>query len=581
MLIATGYWNRFFVAILLMFIFVMPAGLWAQEDSPPPFQADEVRLLRVLTLLLHDGTVIETSFSPGGQVFLTGTLDGRLHVWQAGENPDWTRGALRFVLDGYIPGATLTAFDSDESRLATTATASSTAIDIRDLASGELISSFEGHSSPADSITFVGDGSTVISTDFNGDLFIWDADSGDTLDQFSDVLSMSVSSDGEQLAVLTGDQIITLGPINTPEDRIMLEALAARQLEFSPGGRWLASWGDHLTVWEAEAGEMRFRQRNVRADGVDWSPDSRFLISHSFDSAQVWAVSENPDLEYDTGDMIDALPPFAEAGGLRQFLVSPNGERAITVDLTGVGRLWRINAEGQMDQIRAFTGLVDLVLFSPDSETIVIFRQDFPVRFWNVNGDLRAELDLPDTVIFSPDWRLLASHSDEIVAWRGFTSDGFTFDFPPVGRPQGRSNLRPIPSDEIARIVGLDSTQGIFAIGRTVDASWFQAILEDGTRGWVSANSLQVEASEELIAALPSVAVARTAPQNLLDDIPFLVSPGPAPLDAETGLRGCSANRQVLILDYQEVDDVVYVQIDCGDVTGWLVEDFLLFEDTE
>ena len=567
--------NRALVAILLSTILLMPGRLDAQDEAL--FSADNVRLLRVLTLLQHDSTIIETSFSPGGGVFLTGTLGGKLQVWQAGENTEWTRGERRFSLDGYIPGVTLNAFDSDEARMATSL--DGTTIEVRDLASGDLMSSFDGHAAPADSITFVEDGNLVVSTDFNGGAFIWDATSGEALDEFTDVVALS--TDEQNIAVLSSDGTITLGPITAPEERITLEDDAARGLQFSPGGRWLAAWGDHLTVWETDSGDLRFRNRNLRADNAIWSPDSRFIITHSFDEAQVWAVTANAERELEAGDRIDEFISFADAGGLRQFIIAPDGGRAVTVDLTGVARLWRINPDGQVDQIRALQGLIDEIIISPDSATIVGFRQDFLTRFWNANGDLRGEIGLPDTLVFSPDWRLLASHSDEIVAWRGFTSDDLTFAFPPVGRPQGRSNLRPIPSDEIARIGGLDSTQGLFAIARTVDSGWFQIILEDGSTGWVSARGLLIEASDEFIAALPAVEVARTTPQNPLDDIPFLVAPEPAPLDVETGLTGCYSNRQVLILGQQEADGVTYFQVDCGDVTGWLAEEFLAFENGE
>ncbi|MFP4323734.1 MAG: hypothetical protein ACLFTK_14870 [Anaerolineales bacterium] len=494
------------VIVLCLVIVFGAFGSAQAQGAPllPPNQADD---LSVLTYLRHDAPVAEAFFSPGGVVMGVGTLAGALVIWQAApDNDDWQPGAERFRLDGYQAGVSIAAFDPAEAELAATLGAQGRIITRYDLATGDDLGTFEDHAAAVRLITYVDDPDWVLSLDLADELHIWARESGESIATYTDVREVVMDERGTQAALLGPDGTVRWLDFAAPESPQTLDGPPARAAQFSPGGRWLAAWDNTLQVWDTADGAPVLQLPRDRIDRALWSPDGRFLFVRAGGDVQMIAFSMGTEAVNNTGDVLSDFDTGEAEFDLRQFALAPDGARAVTLDRDNVARLWRIDPDGSVRQVRVLATIVDAVRFSPDSQTLIGFRADFGLRFWDAAaGFLRAEVELPDLLIFSPDWRYIASYTGNIVVWYGLPAEDVTFAFEPLGAPFGRSNIRPAPSDDQPRIGLLDSDIGAFAIARSADAAWVEVLLPDGSTGWVLLETIRLrrDITEADILALP------------------------------------------------------------------------------
>jgi len=539
----------FFYRVIFLFLLVSLPGqvLFAQSDV---LSADNANQLRVLTHLLHPSTVAEGYFSPTGRWFVSGALDQKLRLW------DGTSGAPELEISGYIPGATTTAFSADETQIAASTAAAGTGIEVYSIPNAELLTTFSAHTIPIKHVYFL-DGAWL-SSDLGDLAYLWDET--DLLAEYPDIAEVQPAPDGKGFALVGRDGKAVFIRLAAPTQQNALPINQASHLSFSPGGRWLAVWGSGgALVWDVREETALFQLANRDIDLVQWSPDGRFLIAQSFSGAEVWSIE---------GMQTGVFALEEAGGGLKQLALSADGRRAATVDYIGntTAILWSLDENGVVQSLRPLTSIIDEVAFSPDSQTLVVTRRDFRARFWDTDqGVLRNEVALPESLIFSPDWRRIASIAGSVITWRGLVAEGQQFAFAPIGYPFERANVRPTPSDELPRVAVLERSQAVFATGRTTD--WLRVITEDGGSGWVNRAGVRLIVPESDLANLPLVEFARTLPQEAA---PFVLMPTPEPLDPERGLLGCAERRLVEIRAGQTVDEIDYLQVDCGSVGGWL-----------
>lgn len=478
------------VALLTTTIFLISNITHSQNENPPrSIQADDASQLGVLTILQAPNTIAEKAFSPQNTAFITGTTEGQFCIWNV-SRPEQAPGALRLCLPFYIPSVSQYAWSADETQLAINLDTAqqveifdvSSPIPVEDWETLEPIITLPPEATAIFSMQFVGKGNqtNLLVRDLFNILKIYRLRDQKVLATY-EVVEMQVSSDGRLLAALSYDDELWIIDTHTGKIRFQLSPNRinnAYNFLFSPDSQWLVTWGDDVRVWNMRGDDLILPSRRFEAipDHVQITPDSRFIATIEGEDIRLWSIETGQP----TGMMSE------HQGGVGLLAFGGDSRRAISSNILGYGRFWEITEDGVPRLIWWYQGEIDDVFVSPDTNTLLSIRQDFPLRFWNFRtGQIRGQYDLPPQIVISPDWTLIAASYNDIVVWHGLRDDPRQFDRMPTGTSARLVNVRPSPSQDLPRFAVLTVGSPIFVLGKSSDESWLYIQLADGQRGWI------------------------------------------------------------------------------------------------
>jgi WD40 repeat protein len=489
---------RFFITTLLIVLFISTPHIATGQDNNTPrsITADDATNLRVLTLLAHHtAPITEMSFSPDNTAFLTGSLDGTLCIWNVAARRQ-TAGELRLCLAGYTAGITLHTWSPDDELLAVTLDDGlqialyniTEVIPADEWGEIEPVIEFPANEAPYLNLAFVADGERLFTHDLLDTFTLFDLEAEILFSGEGAESTLNVAS--TRLAMMDFEANVQLINAESGEKTATLETDEATHAIFSPGGRWLVTWGGaEIEIWDTSARpNQRPRTLDAQPDNVQFSPDGRFLATWEGQDIRLWNV--------DTGEVTGVLPEHR--GGVRLLAFGADSTRAISINAQGVGRYWELSETGVPRLRWWFDGEIDNVLVGPDFQTLITLRQDIEARFWDFGrGQVRGRYNLSNNPLFSPDWTLVAINRGNLVAWHGLDDDPRIFEWMPLAFTPAVINIRPTPSQEMQRIGTLPINTPIFAIERTADSGWIRIQLPDDTTGWIQASALADEIDVE------------------------------------------------------------------------------------
>jgi len=280
--------------------------------------------------------VYSVSLSPDGAQALSGSLDGSLIVW------DVNTGAQRAFESTGAPVFS-TAF-SPNGRYALAGHGED--LILWNLADASQIRSFSDSSGSVLSIAFSPDGRSAIVGTADGNLILWDIETGAALAHYGQpdggsVYSVAFSPDGER--ILSGAS------------------------------------GGQLILWDITTGAVlqRFKGHTDSVSSVAFSPDGSFIVSGSWDkTVRLWNIANASEISRLTGHR-DAVNSVA---------FSPRGDILATSSSDGTLRLWNLQDGSEFHRYVGHGASVTTIAFSPDGHTILSGAANGSMRLWNVES---------------------------------------------------------------------------------------------------------------------------------------------------------------------------------------------------
>lgn len=404
------------------------------------------------------------AFSPDGNRLLTGTADGRVHVWDVasgervpllGEIQEdapiysvaWSgdgrwvawavtaadiriaeadSGQVRETLPSHAPGwIPMLQFNRDARWLLASGGSARNATRLWRLPLGRELTLAAHHANRAWAVTFTQTGDRVLSAGFDGRIRLSDAVSDREIRSFaghtnSVVWSVAVLPGGREFVSAGQDGTLRLWDLETGTERRTIHAQShpgvdndiTLSVAVSPDGRRLASAGydGNVQVWDCASGQRLWAENlhGLRLWSVAWSPDGKRLAAAG-DSGHlmVWDAARRTLL----------WEVHAPPDAIGSVVFAPAGDRLLTAHWSGELRLWEAETGRRLGSAR-HQGLVRHAAFSPDGKRIASAGFDRVVRLWDDRLE-RAIFTLPQEpgtingVAFSPDGKRLASANDD------------------------------------------------------------------------------------------------------------------------------------------------------------------------
>jgi WD40 repeat protein len=270
---------------------------------------------------------------------------------------------------------------------------------------------------------FAKDGTSVLTTGYDGTARVWDAATGKPITQLlvhkGIVWDGAFSPDGKYVVTCSQDNsaqvwsVATSQPVTPP-----LKHSNVTQVCFSPDGKLVLTGGfQSARLWAADTGAP------VLAVAVDnlvfsasFSPDGQSFVTASGDGmVRVWNTA--------TGQPV--TPAMRHGAGVFMARYSSDGKRLVTASDDAAARVWDATSGAPLGPPLQHKSRVRVAVFSPDDQCVASGGDDGAMRLWDAaTGEPmgppimhKAGLECVD---ISPDGRLLVTvtFGRQVCVWR-------------------------------------------------------------------------------------------------------------------------------------------------------------------
>jgi WD40 repeat protein len=284
-----------------------------------------------------------------------------------------------------------------------------------------------GHGDDVRTAVFSPDGARILTSSADGTARLWDANArteaivlqGHT----AKVTSATFSHDGALAVTASADSTARLWDAKTGRpSHVLRHDGVVTSAVFSPDDRLVLTGSADLTarLWDVQSGAQR-AVLGGHDGGVaaTFSPDGRLVATASTDgTTRLWETS--------TGRLLGS--PIIQRTGVREALISPDGQRLVTVGscearertqvCENVARLWLVDGKTPLGEMRGHTGRLNSATFSLDGAVVVTASEDRTARVWEANTgrrllDLIGHTEAVTSAALSADGKLIVTASED------------------------------------------------------------------------------------------------------------------------------------------------------------------------
>lgn len=266
-----------------------------------------------------------------------------------------------------------------------------------DVATGNLLQTFSGHTNSINSVAISDDGSRVLTGSNDAGIFLWDANTGTRLKGFgngSGVSFVTFSPDGKKMVYVAG--YTALSDLDTGKGAILLwnQYGFFSPAAFSSGGRKIVTVSPDKTIriWDGTTGnQIKSFHVAYRPQSVAFSPDATKILVGLADYPMAKLLDASTGaLIYNLVDQNGPVNYVAFSSTGKTILTFSHGRTVDILDSTRYRewnhdnvRLWDA-ATGKVT--RTFTGsdlAVNSVAFSPDGKSVLTAGGDAKATLWD------------------------------------------------------------------------------------------------------------------------------------------------------------------------------------------------------
>ena len=290
------------------------------------------------------------------------------------------------------------------------------------LATGDVIRSFESHSTPVNGISFSPDGRWFASGANDSSIRLWQTATGRELPRMLGhsgyITTLTFNSDSNLLASGSRSGEVKVWDVNSLQVTFSVpsKGQGIDNLAFSQDGKFLAVVGmdPHVVIWDLEKKLSRTLTGHTQeVTSVVFTKD-RLITAGRDKSIRFWNLK--------TSELVKTIETSSEINGMA---TSPDGKLLATANSDKTIRLVDTESASITQTLSGHDGEVFAVRFAPDGLTLGSASADHSAIIWDLQTgktihQLKGSADTVSTISFSSkgDWILTGSDDGKIQVWQ-------------------------------------------------------------------------------------------------------------------------------------------------------------------
>lgn len=401
--------------------------------------------------------VVCAAFNRDGSELITGTNDGKVHVWNI-------RTKREFIIptsqQKHRAAVNVVALDREGERFVTGSTDG--VAWIWDAHSRQPLRQLSGHTGWIYGAAFSPNGDYVVTASTDRTVKIWDSHTGRELSELrghSDwVYTAAFSPDGLQVATASRDKTARIWKVPVEKKKFNLPGKAKiLSASFSPSRmRVVTADDDNIArIWDGTNRSIELRGHSLNVNSAAFSPDEGLVVTAGDDkTARIWNSK--------TGQPAEAKILYHK-DRVVCAVFSPDGNQVVTGSAEDyVVRVWDVRTGQELRQLDAHTDTVPAVVFSSDGTRVVTTSRDQTALLWDWSSSgepkrLAGHRDIVLTASFRPDGQQVATGSGDrsAIVWDLHSGDPVS-EF--VGHRDKIVSIAFSPDGKLVATASLDGT---------------------------------------------------------------------------------------------------------------------------